>query len=580
MNRSPQSDKRPGLRWQFIVLAVGLLLLLVGLVFLLIRRPLAADAPPEVQPISFVESQVYTEAVVGQPEQVNPLLADSKLDRDLASLVFSGLTRVDDYGQPVPDLATGWTVSRDGLTYTFTLRDDVTWHDGQPFTAEDVAFTMALLRDPDFPAAPDLSSFWRTVETYADDDHTVRFVLTQPLSAFPEYAGIGLLPAHLLVGLSPAQIPADSFNLAPVGTGRLAWISAEPGEDGLSSVRLEPYPDYYDARRAVSLEAVVMRFYPNASQAFAALGPNAQGFGGLSAPQLEAALGSASLNVYSAPLPDYAAIVFNQQAPDRLPFFQETGVRLALLAALDREQIVAEVLPRMALLANSPMLPGTWAYTDVSAPEADPARANTLLEDAGWTLSGSRRSQDGVDLSFTLLVSDSPADQQIGERMAEQWRQVGVDVDLEVLDAADLIDRLQTTTDQGRDFDAALVEFGQGRLADPDPYPIWHQSQIEDGLNVSGFSDRDISEALEIARKDPNGVRRAELYATFQQLFMERAAAILLYHPIYHYAMSCQMTGAQLKIYVDPADRFRNLQDWRIASAAERLEVCPNQDEG
>ena len=162
----------------------------------------------------------------------------------------------------------------------------------------------------------------------------------------------------------------------------------------------------------------------------------------------------------------------------------------------------------------------------------------------------------------------------------DQWRQIGVDVDLEVLDAADLVERLQTPTDQGRNFDAALVEFGQGRLADPDPYPIWHQSQIEEGLNISGFSDRDISEALEIARKDPNGVRRAELYATFQQLFMERVAAILLYHPVYHYALSCQVTGVQLKVYVDPADRFRNLQDWHIASPAERLEVCPNQGEG
>ena len=580
MNRSPRSDIRPGLRWQFIVLAVGLLLLLVGLTFLLIRRLLAQDTPPEAQPISFIESQIYTEAVVGQPELVNPLLADSQLDRDLVSLVYSGLTRIDEYGQPVPDLAKDWTVSRDGLTYTFTLRDDVTWHDGQPFTAEDVAFTMALLRDPDFPAAPDLSSFWRTVETYADDDHTVRFILTQPLAAFPEYAGIGLLPAHLLAGLSPAEIPGDSFNQAPVGTGRLAWISAEPDGERLSSVHLEPYPDYYDARRAVSLEAVVMRFYPDSSQAFAALGPDAQGFGGLSAPQLEAALGSASLNVYSAPLPDYVAIVFNQQAPDRLPFFQDTLVRQALFAALDREQIVEAALPRMALLANSPILPGTWAYTAVTPPEADPARANTLLEDAGWTLSGSRRSLDGVDLAFTLLVSDSPTDRRIGERVAEQWRQVGVDVNLEELDAADLVGRLQTTTDQGRDFDAALVEFGQGRLADPDPYPIWHQSQIEDGLNISGFSDRDISEALEIARKDPNGVRRAELYAQFQQLFMERAAAILLYHPIYHYAVSCQVTGVQLKVYVDPADRFRNLQDWHIASSAERLEACPVQDGG
>lgn len=580
MESSSVPDNRSGLRWQFIVLGGGLLLLLVGLIFLLIRRPLAEEAAPEVQPISFVESQIYTEAAVGQPQLVNPLLAESQIDQDLATLVFSGLTRIDAYGQPVPDLAEDWSVSADGLTYTFTLRDTVTWHDGEPFTANDVAFTIALLRDPDFPAADDLSAFWRTVETYADDDTTVRFVLTQPLTAFPEYAGIGILPAHLLAGLSPADIAADSFNLAPVGTGRLTWASAAPAEegDGLASVRLEPYPSYYDPTRAVELEAVVVRFYPNASQAFASLGPDTQGYGGLTAPQLEAALNSDSLNVYSAPLPAYAAIVFNQQAPDRLPFFQERDVRQALLAALNREEVVAQNLSRTALLANSPLLPGTWAYTPVEPPAYDPAQANSLLEEAGWTLSGSSRSRDDSNLSFTLLVSDNATDRAIGETVVELWRQIGVDVDLDVLASAELIERLQTMTDQGRDFDAALVEFGQGRLADPDPYPIWHQSQIEDGLNVSGFSDRDISEALEIARKDPNGVRRAELYAAFQRLFMEQVAAILLYHPIYHFATSCQVTGVQVKLFVSPSDRFRTLHDWRMAPPAESSQVCPPQE--
>src|SRR5690606_40863376 len=92
-------------------------------------------------------------------------------------------------------------------------------------------FTMAILRDPDFPGPPDLAAFWRTVETYAEDDYTVRFVLTQPLTAFPEYAGIGVLPSHLLAGLTPAELAEDTFNLSPIGTGPFRWQTATLPED-------------------------------------------------------------------------------------------------------------------------------------------------------------------------------------------------------------------------------------------------------------------------------------------------------------------------------------------------------------
>ncbi len=297
--------------------------------------------------------------------------------------------------------------------------------------------------------------------------------------------------------------------------------------------------------------------------------------GGLTPAELDAALASRSLNVYTARLPVYAAIIFNQQAPSRLPFFQEDAVRQALTAGLDREAIVRDTLPRQAVVAVSPIMPGTWAHDPALQPiPYDPGRAAALLDEAGWLQEGTTRAREEAPLAFTLLVSNRGLDEAIGEAVAAQWWALGVDVTLEVVDPAELLERLQTTTEEGRDFDAALVEFGQGRLADPDPYPFWHESQIEEGQNYSGFADRDVSEALEIARKDPNGVRRAEMYRSFQAAFVEEAAAVLLYNPVYHYAVSCQMQGVQLMILVDPGDRFRTLDQWRIASPAERAQVC------
>lgn len=570
----PGSQPAVTMRWQVIVLGIGLLMIAAAGLFALLRQPPVAETP-DVQPIDFIETSSFSEAIAGQPALVNPLLATSQADRDLVALVFSGLTRLDEYGQPIPDLAEGWEVSPDGLTYTFHLRDGVVWHDGEPFTAGDVAFTMSLLRDPDFPGPADLAMFWRTVETYVVDDMTVEFVLTQPLSAFPEYAGVGILPAHLLAGVSPADLAADSFNLSPVGTGRLRWVSSEV-VDGVTTVHLAPHVDYYDVGHRVRLDEVSLRFYDEAPDAFQALGPDVQAMGGLTPDELEAALGSPNLSIYTARLPAYTAIIFNQQAPSRLPFFQEEPVRQALTASLDREAIVERLLPRQAVVAVSPLIPGTWAYeSDIQPIPYDPALAAQLLDEAGWLQQGQMRSREEVPLSFELLVSDRSIDQQIGEAVVEQWRRLGVDAELVSVDADELLERLETSTDEGRDFDAALVEFSQGRLADPDPYPFWHESQAGEGQNYSGFADRDISEALEIARKDPNGVRRAELYRSFQTWFVERAAAILLYNPVYHYAVSCQVEHVQLMIFVDPSDRFRSLHDWRIAPPGERTAACP-----
>ncbi len=566
------------IRWQFIVLAIALLLILVAAITMLLGRRDGREASVRPQNIPVIDSQVYTEAAVGRPRWVNPILATSQADRDLASLVYSGLTRIDEYGQPIPDLAESWEVSRDGLTYTFHLRSGIAWHDGAPFSADDVAFTMSLLRDPAFPGSADLARFWRTVETYAVDDLTVQFVLTQPLASFPEYAGIGLLPAHILAGIDPAVLPDDPINWQPVGTGPLWWESMQE-DGGVVTVTLRPYDRFFEPSRRVQLDGVVFRFYDNASEAFQALS-EVQGYPDLSPTQLDAALSSETtgLNLYASRLPVYGVILFNQQNAATLPFFQDQDVRLALLLALDREQIVADALGSHALVANSTILPGTWAYhPNLPAIPQDNSRAALLLDQAGWTLQGGTRAREDVSLAFTLLVSDSEADQQIGDAVAAQWRALGIEVRVEATEPADLLARIQTPAPggDGRSFEAALVEFNLAGLADPDPYPFWHQSQAVEGQNYSGLADRDISEALEIARKDPNGVRRTEMYRNYQEWFLERAAAILLYNPVYHYAVSCQVSGVQMVILRDPSDRFRNLSEWRILPPATLANGCP-----
>ncbi|HVO69622.1 MAG TPA: ABC transporter substrate-binding protein, partial [Aggregatilineaceae bacterium] len=156
---------------------------------------------PAAVPSTPPPGNILVEALVGQLHKLNPLLATyNPVDRDISSLIFEGLTTTDDYGEIIPNLATSWTVSADGLEYIFVLREDVLWQDGIHFTADDVVFTVNTMGDPLFPGAASLHDFWRTIEADALSDHLVRFRLTQPLASFPDQLRIGIIPAHVLKG--------------------------------------------------------------------------------------------------------------------------------------------------------------------------------------------------------------------------------------------------------------------------------------------------------------------------------------------------------------------------------------------
>jgi peptide/nickel transport system substrate-binding protein len=241
--------------------------------------------------------------------------------------------------------------------------------------------------------------------------------------------------------------------------------------------------------------------------------------------------------------------------------------------ALDRKAMVESVLGGEAVVAESPILPGNWAFDAlVRMPAYDPEGTAVLLDEEGWVVPAEdgTRARDGLPFSFRRTVSNEPEFEQLARLAAGSWAEVGVDVQVDVMDPTAMRDQRLLP----RNFDAALVEFGQGGVADPDPYPFWHQSQIEAGQNISGFDDRDVSEALETARRDLNGVRRAELYREFQRLFAERGAAVLLYYPTYTYAVDCRVAGVQPSMMTGPSDRFREVGQWRWLPAGEAENRC------
>ena len=572
-------------RWQVMLIVVGILVL-AGLMGYLALSFTTRFVP--------APGGTYIEAVVGQPQFFNPLLCSfNEPDRDVCALVFNGLIKFDARGVPQPDLASSWSVSKEdenyGLIYTFQLRADVTWQDGQPFTADDVIFTIGLLQAPTFPGRPDIGALWRSVKAVKVNNYTVEITLQEPYAPFLDYASTGMLPAHVLNGMQASDLIDHPFNRQPIGTGpfRVKELTNEPGEP--PRVVLEFNPRYYG--RQPFINEVEFKYYTTIADAFAAYrAGEVQGISRITPADLEQVRATPSLNLFTAPMAGLSLIFLNTDDPNS-PFFQEQDIRRALLLALDRQAVVDGALGGQAIVAHSPFPPNSWAYDPGTPPiQRDLAQARRLLDRSGWLASDatpnsssgdssngssdpvedddvavrrvpsggsdSLRLKNGVPLSFTLLVSAHQVD--VARAIANQWRVVGVHAQVLPVQVG-----LASNYLQARQYQAALADIVLD-LPDPDPYPFWHETGASSGQNYSQFKDRDLSEVLEAARRSADPVRRAELYRRFAQMFNEKAPSILLYYPVYSYSVSERIRGVQLGPLLTPADRFQTLADWFV----------------
>lgn len=576
-----------GFRWQFVALVVSIVVFGLVLVVRIGNRPdlpaptatLAPQAPSATptrapsatpRPTTSADSVqatptdrilTYTEGLVGEVQRLNPLLAGlNSAEQDVTALIYEGLTTINTYGEAVGLLAEDWVQSRDGLEYVFRLRQDVLWHDGLPFTADDVVFTLSLLGDPEFPGLPDVQRFWQTVEIEKIGEYLVRFRLAQPLASFPSKLTVGLLPAHALQGIRAAQLPHLAFNLTPIGTGPYqleALRSSSAGQriDGID-LRLAPVYRQRPEGEAYAIERVRFRLYSTWEGAVQALANGS--IHGLAAPEMQNRrdlLRLADVNVYTAVASRVGMLLFNWEQGDETRFFADQRVRTALQTALNRHTPVESNLVNQAIVADSPLLFTSWAYdASLQWPATDLARASELLDSANIQLP---EEQELASYSFNILVPEQPTLVRLAQEIATQWSQLPITVTVEAVSPQEHQQRL----DEGA-FDAAIVELPLG--ADPDVYAYWHAGQYPDGENYGGVADDRLSDVLERARRDGNGLNRIQLYREFQQFFVTRAIAIPLYYPLFTYAVHETIEGVQLGFIGAAQHRFRTLSDWRI----------------
>ena len=555
------------LRWQLLI-AVGGIVVLLG--YLLGQTPTIELEEPE--PIS---GGIYREALIGQVSRLNPILDSyNQVDRDINRLLYRGLVRFDSRGIPIPDLAESWAVSADATLYTFTLRSEAIWHDGEPVRSDDVIYTFSRFQDPEYPGPTDLHQLWNEVNMVRLDEKTIQFQLPEPYAPFLDFLSIGLLPDHLLRGVNSAALIDHPFNLEPIGSGPFQFARFLLDDDIVIGIELEAFAGFYEG--SPYLEMIEFYFYPDEGKALRAyLDDEVMGISRISPGILGQILEHQDLNLHSNRLPRIGTVFLNLNHPEKT-FFDEKNFRKALMLSLKRQHLIDINLFSQATVAVGPILSGTWAYLDnLEIYPYDQNLAEEMLDGLGWEtpIGATRgtseyvRQSDGITLRFELIHASDPVQKAIALSLKESWELIGIQIDLQQVESAELLgNRLET-----REFEAVLSDLNFGRFPDPDPYPFWHDSQVENGQNYGGFSDRNIGIWLEKARTTPDLLKRTDLYKNFQFRFQDQLPALVLFSPIYNYAIDTSVQGVRMGSFYDPSDRFSSILEWHFLFAQPAL---------
>jgi peptide/nickel transport system substrate-binding protein len=534
-------------------------LVLAGLVIVLtVQGAVNIFSMPE----TFVgEGGYYTEGLISeQSTLLNPVYADfSQANRDVSSLIFTGLTRYDPTVKAfVADLAE-LTISEDNKTYTFVLKDGVLWHDGELLTAEDVYFTYAdVIQNPDFQN-PVLKANFEGVEVKLIDDKTVEFVLNNPNSFFITNLSVGILPKHILENVPVADLPLDEFNFAPIGTGPYKVDSPlEALEDRQQRVWLSLNEDYYGTKPKI--ENIRFRIYPDSE--FMKKEINTLNvISKVSKDVYEEIKDADRFEFLNYELPQYTAVFLNMDSP----FLQKDKVRIALQKAIDKEKLL-ELLPGKTPV-DTPLMAldqSEWLY------KPNIEEAGGALFDSGYKMGDDetdpyRKNSEGESLKLVLLVrdlSENPvANEELKETvnfLVESWKQIGVEVESQYENPVRFEERIQT-----RDYDLLIT--GESLGYNFDTYAYWHSSQAgENGLNLSNYRSFAADSMIEKIRDTFDKDEKAEYLEKLAETFASDVPAIFLYRPSYVFATDSKVQGISLDNMAYPGDRFEGVGQWYI----------------
>jgi peptide/nickel transport system substrate-binding protein len=514
---------------------------------------------PYYQTLKPVSGGLFTEGLIGNFTNANPLYASGAADTAVSRLVFSGLFKYDVNNHLIGDLAKNYTLNENQTSYSVHLKPHLKWHDGKPFTADDVVFTYKTIQD--ISAQSPLFSSWQSINVIKKDALTVDFDLPNALSAFPNSLINGIIPYHLLKDTPAEQLRSAQFNTAPVGTGPFEWkfieVTGGKSDTRQQRVSLSAFKDYQAGRPKLDgFNLITFSDEQHMLQAF-----EAKQIGAMSGLETvpEKIADDKSLEVYLTPLTTAVMAFFNNSTP----ILKDPLVRKALVLGTDRSQL-SSLFENPVQLVDSPLLKGQLGYNHkLAEPPYDLKAANQILDDAGWKRgTDGMRSKDSQPLTFVLSAQDSPTYTKTAQFLQNQWKKLGAKVQVRYYDR----EELQTSIVGNHDYDALLYGISIG--VDPDVYPYWDSSQAsitsQGHLNLSEYHSSAVDQAIEAARTRADPAIRAIKYKIFLSQWTKDLPAEALYQLNYLYISRGPVFNYERKSAQSGVDRFYNVNNWMV----------------
>ncbi len=486
-----------------------------------------ANMPPkdtvEIAVGSATGTPAYGDAIVigtiGDISGLIPNITSDSASHEVGSLIYNGLVRYDKNLELEGELAESWEIKEGGQKIIFHLRKGVSWHDGEPFTSDDVLFTYKLMIDPSTPTAY-AEDFLQVKSASAPDLYTFVVEYEEPFAPALSSWGLSILPKHKLE--KEKDIVKSEQNAHPVGTGPYRFVEWKPGE----KIVLDVNPGYYEG--SPYIKKVIYRIIPDQATMFLELKAGGVDFMGLTPPQYtrqtETPEFKKNYNKYRYLSFGYTYLGYNLKNP----LFRDRQVRQALSYAINRKDIIKGVLFGLGVESVGPYKPGTWMHNPgVKKYEYNPELAKKLLADSGWI----DRDGDGIldregkKLSFTIMTNHgNEARRKTAVIIQRFFKNVGVEVTIREIEWAAFINEFIDK----RKFEAVILGWSIGQ--DPDQYEIWHSGKTgEKELNFISYENSEVDELLERGRRTFDREERKKFYWRFQEILAEEQPYNFLY---------------------------------------------------
>lgn len=481
------------------------------------------------------------------PKTLNPILNEDYTVDQILKLVFDTLIDFDETQKAIPNLASRWDFSNDGSAVTLHLRQDVKWHDGNPFTAKDVIFSLDTIKN-----APKTSPYKRCINNIvsykAEDDFTVKIFYNQPFSGAIYALYFPIIPAHSYEGLSGNAI----IETLPVGTGAYKFGNYQLAKE----LELQVNPNWFKGEPYIEKIKVVVTpddgtdLYSFEQGQLDIIDTDAVDWGKYAQNE------GARVEEYVTSYYDFIGFNFNK------PLFQDKQLRKSIAYAIDKESILEKHYLNHGVLTDVPINPLSWLYSDeVEKYNYNIEKSKQLLAESGWSDS----DQDGIldklingnktDMSFNLLVvSENQTRKDTANELVNMLKDVGINVTLEEVGQEEFISRLQE-----KKFDAFLGGWKLSTI--PDYSFAFHSSQIKEGTNYISFKSEEMDYLLEKAFSAVGEENTKIAYSELQKYIADELPYVSLY-----FRNAALITNNRIQGELKPQKDFfiGNIKDWFI----------------